>query len=94
MTVKNSGKVAGSEVVQVYAGVLPAPVPTAPKSLAGFARVPLEPGQSQEVVIALSPQSMSYWDVKSRAWVAPSGTVPIMVGSSSSDIRLSGNVQQ
>ncbi len=94
VTVKNSGKVAGSEVVQVYAGVLPAPVPTAPKSLAGFARVPLKPGESQEVTIALSSQSMSYWDVKSRGWVTPAGTVPIMVGSSSSDIRLRGNVQQ
>ena len=94
MTLKNSGLVAGSEVVQVYAGTLPTPVPTALKSLAGFARVPLQPGQSQDVTIALDPQSLSYWDVSSKAWVAPKGNVPIMVGASSSDIRLRGSVQQ
>ena len=94
VTLKNTGKVAGSEVVQVYAGVLPAPVPTAPKSLAGFSRVLLQPGQSQDVTIALSAQSLSYWDVKSRGWVTPAGNVPIMVGSSSADIRLRGAVVQ
>jgi beta-glucosidase len=94
VTVRNSGPVAGSEVVQVYAGTLPAPVPTAPKSLAGFARVPLQPGQSQDVTIALSPQSLSYWSVSARAWTTPAGSVPIMVGSSSADIRLRGTVLQ
>jgi beta-glucosidase len=94
VTVRNAGQVAGSEVVQVYAGVLPAPVPTAQKSLAGFARVPLQPGQSQDVTIALDPRSMSYWDIGSRKWVVPAGNVPIMVGGSSADIRLSGTLQQ
>lgn len=94
VTVRNSGTVAGSEVVQVYAGTLPAPGPTAPKTLAGFARVPLQPGQSQDVSIALSPESLSYWSVSARAWVTPAGSVPIMVGSSSADIRLRGAVLQ
>ena len=94
VTVRNSGSVAGSEVVQVYAGVLPTPVPTAAKALAGFARVPLQPGESKDVTIALDPQSLSYWDVTSRAWVAPAGNVPILVGASSADIRLRGTVQQ
>lgn len=93
LTVRNSGQVAGSEIVQVYAGALPAPVPTAPKSLAGFARVPLQPGQSQDVTIALDPQSLSYWDVNSKKWVRPAGNVPILVGASSTDIRLRGTVQ-
>lgn len=94
VNVQNAGQVAGSEVVQVYAGTLPAPLPTAPKSLAGFARVQLQPGQSQDVTIALDPQSLSYWDVTSRRWVAPAGNVPIMVGASSADIRLRGTVRQ
>jgi len=93
VNVANSGQVAGSEVVQVYAGTLPAPVPTAPKSLAGFAKVALQPGQSRDVTIALDPQSMSFWDVTTHAWVRPAGNVPIMVGSSSADIRLNGTVQ-
>ena len=93
VNVANSGRVAGSEVVQVYAGSVSAPVPTAPKSLAGFAKVVLQPGQSQDVTIALDPQSMSYWDVATHAWVAPAGTIPILVGASSADIRLNGSVQ-
>jgi beta-glucosidase len=94
VNVTNSGEVAGSEVVQVYAGTLPAPVPTAPKSLAGFAKVALQPGQSQAVTIALDSESLSYWDVKTDTWVAAEGDIPIMVGASSTDIRLAGSVQQ
>jgi fibronectin type III domain protein len=83
VNVTNSGQVAGSEIVQVYAGKLPTPLPTAPKSLAGFAKVALQPGQSQDVTIALTPESLSYWDVTTHAWVAPAGNVPIPVGASS-----------
>lgn len=68
MNVTNSGQVASSEIVQVYAGKLPTPLPTAPKPLAGFAKVALQPGQSQDVTIALTPESMSYWDVTTHAW--------------------------
>jgi beta-glucosidase len=93
LTVTNSGQVAGSEVVQVYAGNLPTPLPTAPKSLAGFTKVALQPGESKDVTIALDPDSLSYWDVATHAWVKPSGTVPIMVGASSADIRLNGTVE-
>jgi hypothetical protein len=56
VNVTNSGEVAGSEIVQVYAGKLPTPLPTAPKSLAGFSKVALQPGQSHDVTIALAPR--------------------------------------
>jgi len=93
VNVTNSGQVAGSEVVQVYAGTLPTSVPTAPKSLAGFAKVALQPGQSQDVTVALAAESLSYWDVTTDSWVRPEGNVPILVGASSADIRLHGVVQ-
>lgn len=83
MNVTNSGQVASSEIVQVYAGKLPTPLPTAPKPLAGFAKVALQSGQSQDVTIALTPESMSYWDVTTHAWGAPARNVPILVGASS-----------
>lgn len=92
--VTNSGSVTGSEVVQVYAGRLPAPVETAPKALAGFAKVNLEPGQSEDVTIPLARESMSYWDVDKDMWVAAAGDIPILVGASSTDIRLRGSVRQ
>lgn len=92
--VTNAGGVAGSEVVQVYAGKLPAPVDTAPKALAGFAKVNLAPGQSEDVTIPLARESMSYWDVNQDRWVAATGNIPILVGASSADIRLRGAVRQ
>jgi len=92
--VSNTGDVAGSETVQVYAGKLPAPVETAPKALAGFAKIDLEPGQSQDVTIPLARESMSYWDVGKDAWVAATGNIPILVGASSADIRLRGSLRQ
>ena len=90
VNVRNIGDVAGSEVVQAYVGRLPAPVPTAPKALAGYAKVTLAPGEEKDVTIYLARESLSYWDADADRWVLPTGVVPILVGSSSADIRLTG----
>ena len=92
LNLRNSGKVAGSEVVQVYVGNLPTDVETPNKQLAGFAKVELQPGKQQKVEIELDPKALSYWDEEKDQWVMPSGEVPIYVGSSSADIRLEGSV--
>jgi beta-glucosidase len=86
--VQNTGPVAGTETVQVYAGNLPGVALSAKKSLAGWAKVHLEPGEVKNVSVALSRESLSYWDINASAWVMPTGDVPILVGSSSADIRL------
>ena len=92
--VENTGDVAGTETVQVYAGPLPTDaVTTAPKSLAGWAKVDLNPGERKRVQVSLDPQSFSYWDVDADTWVTPEGAVPLYVGSSSADIRLTGELQ-
>ena len=89
----NSGRVAGSEVAQVYVGSLPRDVPTPPKCLAGFAKVVLEPGQRQDITIDLPRSALSYWDSARHGWTTPSGETPVYVGSSSRDIRLEGMVR-
>lgn len=94
VTVTNSGDRAGSDVVQAYVGKLPVPVATAPKALAGFVKVNLAPGQSEDITIPLSPESMAYWDEETDAWVPAVGEIPVLVGASSADIRLRGTVQQ
>jgi beta-glucosidase len=91
--VSNTGSRAGAEVAQVYVGTLPTAVPTPPRQLAGFAKVQLAPGESQTVTVQIDPRSLSYWDTSTRAWVTPAGGVPIYVGSSSRDIRLTGSAQ-
>ena len=92
--VANTGDVAGTETVQVYAGELPTDaVDSAQKSLAGWAQVDLKPGERKRVQVSLDPQSFSYWDADADKWVTPTGAVPLYVGSSSTDIRLTGELQ-
>jgi beta-glucosidase len=81
VTVKNTGKVAGSEVVQAYLGKLPTQVvDTPPKQLAGWAKVSLDPGQSKRVTIALDQRMLSYWDSYSNEWITPKGDVSCTSG--------------
>jgi len=99
--IRNTGDRTGTEVVQVYHGRLPTRATTPPRQLAGWARVTLEPGERTTVRIRVEPGEsdhvMSYWRVANNElggrWVTPSGRVPIYVGSSSRDIRLSGSMR-
>ncbi|GAA4965004.1 beta-glucosidase [Kineococcus glutinatus] len=84
----NTGKVSGTEVVQVYVGKLPTTVETPTRALAGYARVTLEPGKKKNVTVDLDTRSLQYWDAATDSWVTPKGKVPVYVGTSSGDIRL------
>jgi beta-glucosidase len=88
----NSGPRTGSEAVQVYVGPLAKNAATPPKQLAGFTKVRLEPGATTRVTVALNPKALAHWDVATHAWVVSPGQVPVYVGSSSRDIRLSGTI--
>lgn len=90
--VKNTGSRAGTTVVQVYGGALPAPVETPQAKLLGFAKVALDAGAEQTVTIPVERRQFSYWNEKTGKWVTPKGRVPVMVGFSSADIALRGEV--
>lgn len=91
--VQNTGAVAGTETVQVYVGNLPTRrVSSAPVALAGFGTVALAPGETKPVTVLLSPESMSYWDVDLDRWRTPTGQIPVLVGASATDIRLTGTL--
>lgn len=90
--VKNTGARAGTTVVQVYGGVLPAPVETPQAKLIGFAKVALDAGAEQTVTIPIARRQFSYWNEKTGKWVTPKGRVPVMVGFSSADIALRGEL--
>lgn len=90
--VRNLGTRRGEETVQVYVGNLPTDVPTPARQLAGFGSVTLSPGAIGSVNIDLDPRSLQYWDTDADAWVTPTGTVPIYVGSSVEDTRLVGSI--
>ena len=81
-TVTNTGKVAGSDVAQLYLND-PAASGEPPRQLKGFQKVTLRPGQSTTVHFTLSGQDLSYWDNTANGWVLPDGTFGVYVGDSS-----------
>lgn len=93
VTVRNSGAVAGSEVVQVYVADTESTVFRPEQELKGFARVTLEPGESREVVVTLDQRAFAFWHDVARRWVVEGGEFGIRVGSSSRDIRLARTVE-
>jgi hypothetical protein len=88
VTVKNMGKIAGDEIVQLYISDKEASVEREHKSLKGFARVNLKGGESKTVTMKIDKSALSFYDVDSKSWVAESGEFEVLVGSSSRDIHL------
>ena len=87
LEVKNTGKRAGDEVVQLYIHPVKSSVPRPPKELRGFERVSLIPGEAKEVVLSLAADQLAFYDVKTHGFVVEPGDYDLMVGSSSRDIR-------
>jgi len=87
-TVKNTGDVAGAEVVQLYLHDIESSVERPVKELKGFDKVYLAPGESKKISISLNTRDLSFWDVNTNDWLAEAGKFEVMLGSSLSDIRL------
>ena len=86
--VANTGQRTGKEVVQLYIGDPTSSVARPPKELKGFAKVELQPGQSQIVRFQINPRALSFYDVLTHQWKAEPGLFKLLVGSSSRDIRV------
>lgn len=91
-TVKNSGTRAGDEVVQLYVRDVLASLARPVMQLEGFQRVHLEPGASTTVTFALKKDHLQMLD-KNLQWVVEPGAFRVMVGASSKDIRLRGELR-
>ena len=93
-TVKNTGTRAGAEVVQFYVTVPKSPVKRPLKELVGFQRVELQPGESRRVTFTLpyTAQALWYWHESQRKFVLQPGTLKLMIGHSSADIDLTGEI--
>ena len=90
--VTNTGSRAGDEVVQLYINDCVSSVTTYTKVLRGFERIALQPGETKSVSFTLGPQELGLWDKDMKFTVEP-GKFEIMIGASSKDIRLTGNLE-
>jgi beta-glucosidase len=88
MTVKNVGKRAGDEVVQLYLAPIDSKRPRAVKELHGVKKLALQPGQSGTVSFTIEPEKdLHYYDVDAKRYAVVAGKYEVQLGASSADIR-------
>lgn len=85
--VENTGTIAGDEVVQLYLNDVVSSVTTYEKNLRGFERIHLKPGEKKKLSFTLRPRDLELLD-RNMNWVVEPGTIRVMIGASSEDIRL------
>jgi beta-glucosidase len=85
-TLKNTGRVAGAEVAQVYVAQ-PAAAGEPPQQLGGYRKMFLGPGEEKTITIAVANRAFSSWSVNAHDWKLVSGVHGVAVGGSSRDIR-------
>lgn len=92
VTVKNSGDVAGKEIIQLYVRDVESSVIRPRKELKGFDKVSLQPGEEKTVTFTLDKRAFAYYNVQLKDWHVETGEFEILVGKSSMDIQLSETV--
>lgn len=88
VNVKNTGKRAGAETVQLYIHDVKSSVDRPYKELKGFQKVSLQPGESRDVTITIGRDALSYYDEVTSSWKAEAGKFEALVGNASDNLRL------
>jgi beta-glucosidase len=89
--IRNSGKTEGAEVVQLYMKDVFASLAQPVIQLKGFQKVNLKPGEVKEVAFEITPEMLKLLNQEMK-WIVEPGDFRFMIGSSSKDIRLHGNL--
>lgn len=85
--IKNTGNVAGSEVVQLYYHDKESSIKTPLKKLIQFERISLNPGVKKTITFTFRAQDLGFWDIKRNSFIVETGKFQLMAGSSSADFR-------
>ena len=87
VAVKNTGSVAGKEIVQLYVGDEKCSLLRPQKELKHFDKILLQPGEEKTVTFTITPDDLKFYDDRVGRWVAEPGKFKLYVGASSTDIR-------
>ena len=90
--VRNTGKVKGKEVVQLYVGMPESHTIRPVKELRGFEKIELEPGEEKTVIFTLAKRAFAYYRTDISDWYVESGDYTIMAAKSSRDIACTATV--
>lgn len=92
VTIKNTGKVPGKEVVQLYISAPATQLNKPSEELKGFAKTRvLKPGESETIKFIISPQDLASFNTAQTSWIADAGKYTVKIGASSDDIKQSAN---
>lgn len=91
--VKNTGGLAGKEVVQLYVKDVESSVIRPEKELKGFEKIELQPGEEKTVTFTLDKRAFAYYNTEIKDWHVESGEFEILLGSSSKDILLKETIK-
>jgi len=80
IVVKNTGRRAGQEVVQLYVRDVEASVPRPPWELRGFAKIALQPGESRTVSFEIGPRDLAFYDAAAQCWRIEPGRFEVRIG--------------
>lgn len=86
VNVKNTGKRAGAEVVQLYIHDVKASLDRPEKELKGFKKVWLQPGESKDVDITIDNSALSFYDEATQSWVSESGDFIALIGNAADNL--------
>ena len=92
VNVRNTGKVKGKEVVQLYVGMPESRTIRPVKELRGFEKIELEPGEEKTVTFTLAKRAFAYYRTDISDWYVESGDYTIMAAKSSRDIACTATV--
>lgn len=87
ITVKNTGKVDGAEIVQFYISDLESSLPRPSKELKAFEKVYLKAGETKNITFTIDKTALSFFDPDQHNWITESGYFEALIGASSKDIK-------